>query len=92
MPYLMFRGKVGDYGKWRSIFDERRAIRKAAGSKGDSVFRNADNPNELVILVEWDDLKKAREYAQSGDLKKAQERAGFKPETYFLEVAEKPTT
>jgi len=53
------------------VFDERRAIRKAAGSKGDRVFRNADNPNELVILLEWDDLKKAREFAQSDDLKKA---------------------
>jgi len=89
----MLRGKIRDYGTWRSVFDERRAIRKAAGSKGDRVFRSADNPNELVILLEWDDLKKAREFAQSDDLKKAQERAGVsgKPEVYFLEDAEKPS-
>jgi len=91
MPYLMSRGKVGDYSKWKSVFDERGPIRKAAGSNGGRVFRNADNPNELVILLEWDDLKKAREYAQSEDLKKAQERAGFKPEVYFLEDAERPS-
>jgi len=38
-------------------------------------------------------LKKAREFAQSDDLKKAQERAGVsgKPEVYFLEDAEKPS-
>jgi heme-degrading monooxygenase HmoA len=86
---MLFRGKVEEYSKWRSVFDERRAMRKAAGSKGDRVFRNADNPNELVILLEWDDLDKAREFAQSEDLKKAMEQAGVsgKRETYFLNEA-----
>jgi len=76
------------------VFDERRAIRKAAGSNTGRVFRNADNANELVILLEWDDLERARKFAQSDDLKKAMERAGVseKPEVYFLEDAETRST
>ena len=47
--------------------------------------------SELIILFEWDDLKRARQFAQSEDLRKTMERAGIsdKPDVYFLEEVEK---
>jgi heme-degrading monooxygenase HmoA len=93
MPYLLVRQKVKDYAKWKPVFDEHSTTRKANGSKGGLLFRNADNPSEVVTLLEWDDLKKARQFAQSEDLRKAMERAGAtdKPDIYFLEHVEKPS-
>ncbi len=65
MAYLLFRGKVKDYKKWKPIFDEFADIRKKYGSKGGHLFRNANNPNEPVILIEWESIEKARKYTQS---------------------------
>jgi hypothetical protein len=40
-----------------------------------------------VILIEWEDLEKARQFAQSEDLRETMERAGVaeQPDIYFLE-------
>jgi hypothetical protein len=44
-----------------------------------------------VILFEWEDLSKARQFAESEDLCKAMERAGVmgKPDLNFLNEIEK---
>jgi heme-degrading monooxygenase HmoA len=90
MPYLIIRHKVEDYAKWKPVFDAHGATRQANGSKGGRLFRNADDPNETVILFEWDDLDKARQFAQSDDLRQAMQRAGVadRPDVYFLEEVE----
>lgn len=93
MSYMLVRDKVKGYAKWQPVFDENGATRKTSGSKGGHLFRNADDPSELIILFEWDDLKNARQLAQSEELKKAMERAGVsdKPDIFFLEEIEKTT-
>jgi heme-degrading monooxygenase HmoA len=87
MPYILVRHKVQDYAKWKTVYDEHGATRKARGSKGARLFRNADNPDEVVVLVEWDNIEKARQFAQSDDLRQAMQRAGVadRPDVYFLE-------
>ncbi len=91
MPYILVRHKVEDYAKWKPIFDEDGVNRKAGGSKGAQLFRNADNPNELIILMEWDDLGKAKQFTQSPALREAMERAGVadQPDMYFLDEVER---
>ncbi len=90
MPYMLVRHKVKDYDKWKPIYKEHGATRKASGSKEARLFRNADNPNEMIILFEWDDLAKARKFAQSEDLIKTMRKAGVsdKPDIYFLDEIE----
>lgn len=90
MPYLLVRHKVEDYAKWKPIFDEHGATRQASGSRGGQLFRNATDPNELVILLEWDDLEQARQFAQSEDLRQTMQQAGVadQPDVYFLEAVE----
>ena len=82
---------VEDYAKWKSNYDQHAATRKASGSKKAHLFRNANNPNELIILFEWDDLGKARSFAQSEDPVKTMQKAGVsdKPDIYFLEEIER---
>lgn len=49
MAYLLQVVKAEDFDKWKRVFDERATIRKASGSRGGRLLRNADNPNEIVI-------------------------------------------
>ena len=87
MPYMLVRHNVEYYESWKPVFEEHGSTRRESGSKGVRLFRNADSPNETVILLEWDDLEKARRFAQSEDLRETMERAGVadEPDIYFLE-------
>ena len=44
-------------------------------------------PNEVLLLLEWDDLERARLFADSDDLREAMTRAGVtdRPDIWFLE-------
>ena len=93
MAQLLIRHKVKDYAKWKSVFDEDGAKRKEGGSKGGRLFRSEKDPNEVVVLFEWQDLGKAHKFTESEDLRQTMERAGVvgKPELYFLEEIGKVT-
>lgn len=90
MPAVLVRHKVRDYATWKVFFDEHGTTRQASGSGGGRLFRNAYEPNEIVILLEWDDLDKARQFVQSTDLRETMQQAGVvdQPDIYFLEEAE----
>ncbi len=91
MPFLLVRHKVKDYAAWKPFFDRHATARKAGGCKGGYLYRNIDNPNETVVIFEWDKLDRARAFAGSEDLRKIMEQAGVadKPDIYFLEQIEK---
>ncbi len=93
MPYLLIRHKVEDYDRWKQAFDDHASLRQAAGSKGGYLFRNADNPNEIVLIVEMEDLERARQFVGSDDLRQAMQQAGVTgpPEIQFLELADRPS-
>jgi uncharacterized protein (DUF1330 family) len=93
MPYILIRHKVKDYTKWKPVFDEHGATRKASSSKGGYLLRNIDDANEVVIFMEMDDLEKARQLVQSEDLRQAMERSGVadQPDIYFLDLDDRPS-
>ena len=92
MPYVLVRHKVADYTTWKPMFDEGETARRTAGSTGGYVFRNADDGNEIFILMEVTDLEQARQAAQSEEMRQAMERAGVadQPDLYFLEEVDRP--
>jgi heme-degrading monooxygenase HmoA len=87
MPSLLIRHHVADYDAWRPNFDEHELTRRANGSQGGRICRSADDPNEVVILLEWDDLERARLFADSDDLREVMNGAGAMnpPDIWFLE-------
>jgi heme-degrading monooxygenase HmoA len=91
MSYLFIKPTVKDYAAWKPLFDGHAAFRKAAGSKGARLFRSSENPNEIALLFEWDDPKRARQFVQSPELREAMERSGVigRPDVYFLDEIER---
>lgn len=91
MEYLLFRHKVEDYKKWKSIFDAARAMRKEGGQGEGQIFHVEGSPNNLFLLFEWDSLENAHKFVQSEDLRKAMQEAGVTepPEMYFLHGVER---
>jgi heme-degrading monooxygenase HmoA len=93
MPALLIRHKVTDFETWKPVFDELDATRRAHGCQGGWLFRNDDDPSETLVLLAWDDLDRARLFAQSDDLRDAMNRGGVadEPDFWFLEETEKTT-
>ena len=89
MTHIIIRHKVSDYGKWRSAFDEAIKMRKDAGELSSRVFRMADDPNNLLLLQEWNSVDNAAKFVQSTELKEAMQQAGVleQPDIYFLNEA-----
>jgi quinol monooxygenase YgiN len=57
MPYsISVQLKVEDYAKWKAEFDGFAAPRKASGEKSYQIFRLVDDPNTLVLIMEYDSL------------------------------------
>jgi hypothetical protein len=92
VPALLIRLKVTDFDTWRRVFDEDAGTRQANGALGGRVFRNDADPDELWLLLEWDDLRRARLFVMSDDLTDELIRAGVTGETDFwlLEETSRP--
>ena len=93
MPSLLIRHRVANYPAWKSVFDEHEMARRANGSQGGRIYRSGDDPAEVVILLEWDDLERARLFADSDDLREAMAQAGVtdRPDIWLLEDVGHPT-
>jgi hypothetical protein len=89
MGLMIVRHKVKNYGSWKKVFDGHASAQKAAGLTKPRVFRSAEDPNETIILMDYKDLKMAKTFGTSADLKKTMETAGVvdKPTIYFVEPA-----
>ena len=84
MAYILIRQKVESYPKWRPAFNEQDADRQAAGQVGTpQVFRSGDDPWEVLVLMEWDELERARQFAASDGLKEALRNAGVMDDPTF---------
>ena len=91
MTYILTIQKVEDYDKWKHVFDEHGDVRRIKGSKGATIYRDSNDPKQLVIVTEWDNIEKAKNFSMSEDLKITMKKAGVKglPELYYLEGIEK---
>jgi heme-degrading monooxygenase HmoA len=83
---MIVHHKVRDFEKWKPFFDQHENMQKISGSKSSQVFQNAEDPNDVFILFEWDSIENARKFSASEDLKKTMEKAGVIgiPHIHFL--------
>lgn len=89
MAHMLIKHHVHDYARWRAVFDDKANLRIENGETYAHVFRNADDPDNIVIMFRWDSLENARRYAQDPRLKAAMQEAGVvgAPEVLFLDEA-----
>jgi antibiotic biosynthesis monooxygenase (ABM) superfamily enzyme len=93
MATVLVRHKVNDYAKWKAVLDETKPMAKSYGVRSQRILRNFADPNEVVVVNEFDDMKAAQKFAKSDELKKVMERAGVAevPSVWFLNEADKFT-
>jgi len=90
VPIIIVRHKVKDFAAWKSSFQAYEAERAAAGLTNPRLFCSADDPSEVVLVLDAADLGAAKAFASSPELQSAMAAAGVmdRPDVYFLNAAD----
>ena len=93
MATLLVRHRVRDYDRWKAAFDAHEPERARAGSLGGRVFRDGDDPEDVLVVLEWDDLDRARDFAEQEELASILDGAGVmgEPEFVFMVEVDRPS-
>ena len=83
MPTLFVKHQVANYDTWRPAYDGHLPKRTEAGLKEIGVYRDAKDPNTLLIAWAADDVNKAKTFINSPDLKARMKDAGVVSEPRF---------
>lgn len=88
--FAIVQHTVRDYDAWKPVFDEHEATRAKYSCKSHTVYRDADAPNDLTILLAYESRERAEELMHDPSLREAMERGGVisEPRITWLEEAE----
>jgi antibiotic biosynthesis monooxygenase (ABM) superfamily enzyme len=91
MAHLFVKHKVADYNTWKATFDAFVETRRAGGEKSFQILHPDNEPNNLLLMFEYDNLENARSFMNSEELKNAMQKAGVieEPQINFLNELDK---
>lgn len=89
MAIVLVHLKIKDYASWKNGFDAAAESRKAGGLTNTQIFRSTDDPNEVFVQSDIDDVAKAKQFMTSAEVKSAMEKSGIvgAPGIHFLNLA-----
>lgn len=66
MATMISRRKLepGDFDAWRERFEAGAEARKEAGCRGVRRFVNVNDPEEVIVIFDWDSHENAKRYVQ----------------------------
>lgn len=88
---LLVQHRVREFGTWKPVFDQQGSIiRIRHGATRHWLYRSLDNPNDVVVSIEFPAEERARSFVADPDLKEEMERAGVQgqPTITFCEQVE----
>jgi hypothetical protein len=90
MIILQIEHAVPDYSSWKKAFDIDPVDRKQSGVKRHRIFRQTDNPNYIIIELEFDKLNEAKELlaALHGIWKQIEGKIITGPKARIIELVE----
>jgi hypothetical protein len=71
MALLIIEHTVGDYDTFLQVFMDDRERRRRSGCRGARVYRVADDPNDVRVVLEFDTAEHARQHAEGLELHEA---------------------
>jgi heme-degrading monooxygenase HmoA len=86
MFHVMARIKVTDFDAWKQAYDRGKSLRESVGIRSFNLWRNVDDPQDVVLLLHASHVDKAKAYFNSEELAQRMAAAGVEepPEVVFL--------
>jgi heme-degrading monooxygenase HmoA len=79
---LVVQHKVRDFDSWKPVFDDDESRRREHGAQRHWVYRTVEDPNDVVVAVEFPSADAARSFVQDPGLRDAMERGGVQGEPH----------
>jgi heme-degrading monooxygenase HmoA len=73
VAYVLIEHRVGDFETFRKVYLDDASRRERLGCQGGTVFRVADDPDAIIVMLAWDSVEHARDFAGSLELEQAVE-------------------
>jgi hypothetical protein len=88
MVRTFIRHRVRDYADWRSVYDSVGEMQEQGGVRAKAVFQAPDDPNDVIVTHDFDDVTTAEAFFAAPELRDAMMRAGVEGEpTVWFGVA-----
>ena len=78
MATLIIIHEVENYQEWRAVYDSKSSLADAFGRESASIYRNTDDPDQVVVIETYAGSDGIRELVANRELKAAMEEAGVK--------------
>jgi hypothetical protein len=82
MTVLVVQHKVRDFDAWKLVFDEDESRRREHGAQRHWVYRTVEDPDDVVVAVEFPSVDAARSFVEDPGLREAMGRAGVQGEPH----------
>ncbi len=74
---ILVQHRVRDFASWKPVFEQQGGlVRIKHGAAGHSLYRSVDDPNDVVVSVEFPAEERARSFLADPALKEEMEQAG----------------
>ena len=73
---LILKHSVRDFDAWKTVFDEHETTRAKYGALGHTIYRAADSPNDVTVVISWESRERADGFLKDPSLHEAMERGG----------------
>lgn len=87
MHYVLCKTRVTDYDAWRKVFDSHGRAHLESGLHLLNVFRDADDPDLVMVFMRADDPAKARAITHGSSAEQGAADSGLigEPEVWHFE-------
>jgi hypothetical protein len=76
--------RVRDYDAWRPAFDGHASVRREHGLTNEAVFRGADDPNSILVVMDGPSRDAVLGFIADPSLKAVMETAGVISEPHVV--------
>lgn len=83
----IMKHQVASFKEWKPIFDDNQPLRRRFGGNNEHVYQEANHPENVVVMVDWNSKADAEKFSQSPELKEVMQKAGVlgTPQVFFIE-------
>lgn len=71
MAYVLIEHQIGDFDMMKQVYLDDEARREAMGCIAGHIWRAADDPLNVCVVLEWDTLEHAQDFAGSFETRQA---------------------
>jgi quinol monooxygenase YgiN len=86
--YLVTWIHVRDYDDWKMAFDAGEPLRTMHRCTGHEIFRDADDPNQLTVFLEFPSREAGKAFMADPELKRKMEESGVDSEVRSMFVTQ----